>query len=165
MLPLLFILSSRKKTSAGACQHLSAVTGGPIAALLPPQFGALLGSHFRLRSIHPSQHGIWPSYPRDFSVEYPAGYSLRRRFSNYPDLFWSDKKVSTAAGKCQPPDSGVCLISGRCLCFYRRTVPVYSLHLKSSYPNFRIAWQSPFSRSSTISGSFIPLKVLFFTIV
>src|SRR5699024_5801096 len=72
-----------------------------------------LGSHFRLRSIHPSQHGIWPSYPRDFSVEYPAGYSLRRRFSNYPDLFWSDKKVSTGAEKCQPPDFRVCRISGR----------------------------------------------------
>ena len=78
------------------------------------QLGAPLRSHLRLLSIHPSQHGISFSHPQDFSVEYPAGYSLRHRFFHYPDLFWSDKKVSTGAAKCQPVSDSILFIADRC---------------------------------------------------
>lgn len=93
MLPLLVRSVLTDKTSASACQHSSAVKGGPIAALhrtLCPLFGAPLESHIHLHFIHPSQH--WSS------IKEPTGFlckmSLRLLSSSLRLFFNMLKSVS-----------------------------------------------------------------------
>lgn len=103
VLPLLFVRSSRSRTSAGTSQYPSAVTGGSHRSLTGNhlsdftvffrRFGALLRSHVHLLSIHPSQHGQFTA-SQDFSVKYPTDYSLRHRFFNI-SRFLVCKKGST----------------------------------------------------------------------
>lgn len=100
MLPLLIRSALTVKTSASACQHSSAVKGGPIAALhrtLCSLFGAPLKSHLHLHFIHPSQHWSLIIEPTGFLCKMSLRLlsSSLRLFSNLL------KKSITALSKCQ----------------------------------------------------------------
>ena len=141
MLPLLFVQPSRKRTSASTSQYSSAVTGGPIAALLKisgSQIPFLPSLPVRCAARKPSSSVFHPSLSapaltasRDFSVESLTDYSLRQCFFNIA-RFLVCKKVSTRTGESQDRKK-FCAVIGRFIPAVSHDVcPVTSIFTVSS---------------------------------
>lgn len=187
VLPLLFALPSRTEPHQVPDLYLSAVKGGPFAALPQRVFHTVRCAAQKPCSsvFHPLLSAAAPHLIsrrlRSVSVRFPTDYSLRHCIFHLKSV----KKVSTVTRECQAPCPPVQIqIPLPCIfpypsgdfpdCPQRYPAGVfaagagiffYSLDLKSSYPNCFTVSYSPFSCSSTMSGSFIPLNVFVFTMV